>query len=372
MVGLEPNGEYARTAMSAPMTVMARAAPTRTPSSLRASSLAYVRVGMAVAIPAALREWQVAPEAVFAAAGLEETAFDDPDRLIQLSVLDRLMGACLKATRCEHFGLSVGRSCGPSALGAAGCLGLHSPTVGVALDNLVRHFHHHGRDAAPSLGLRDDVAILGLHLPGAVHADQFADGAMAAAFNLMRTLCGPNWQPSEILLRRRVPADPAPFRQFFGPDVRFNQERLAIVFSAHWLHKPVEGADPVLRRILEQRVAAMEAETPFSLSDSLRGCLRSMLLKENCSIETVARQLELHPRALSRRLAQEHTTYRALVDEVRYEIARQLLSLTTLTAGEISSVLDFCDGAAFTRAFKRWSGWTPSAWRAASATMARP
>jgi AraC-like DNA-binding protein len=49
--------------------------------------------------------------------------------------------------------------------------------------------------------------------------------------------------------------------------------------------------------------------------------------------------------------------------EVRYEIARQLLSDTGMSLGQISAVLDFSEPAAFTRAFRRWSGTSPSAWR---------
>ncbi|BCP51720.1 putative transcriptional regulatory, AraC family protein [Kaistia sp. 32K] len=366
MANSEPNGECAWTTASDDVGARSGAARRRSEGEAAGPQI-LVRLGMATAIPRLLRESGLDPAAVLAGAGLDLPLFDDPDALVPLRALDALLGLCLEATQCEHFGLLMGRACGPSALGAVGCLTLHSPTVGAALDSLVRHFRHHGQGAELHLGLRSDVAMLGFQLPLAAHADQIADGAVAVACNLLRALCGPGWQPVEVLLQRRVPSELGPFRQHLGPNLRFNQEAPTIVFSAHWLRSPVEGADPVMRRILEHRIAEMEAEAPVSLSDSLRGYLRSMLLKENCSIEAAARRLELHPRALRRRLAEERTTYSALVDEVRFEIARQLLSLTSLTAGEISSALDFCDGAAFTRAFKRWSGWTPSAWRSHAA-----
>ena len=329
----------------------------------------WIRVGMATAIPGLMRGRGIDPEPLLAAAGLDSAEIEDPDSRVAIGRLGRLFGLCQQATRCEHFGLLVGRGAGPSALGAIGCLAQHSPTVGDALDTLVRHFHHHDRGAAPSLRFRGDVAMLGyaVFVPEVEAVDQLADSVIAAACNLLRAICGPGWQPGEVLLERRVPADPTPFRQFFGAGVRFNRESAAIVFPAHWLARPIAGADPVLRRILERRVAELETEAPQSLSDRLRSRLRATLLREKCSIEDISHHVDLHPRTLRRRLQEENTTYSALVDEVRFEIARQLLSVTSLTAGEIASALDYGDSAAFTRAFRRWSGMAPSAWRMAEA-----
>jgi len=67
---------------------------------------------------------------------------------------------------------------------------------------------------------------------------------------------------------------------------------------------------------------------------------------------------------LNRYLKAEGTAFRTVADEVRFGIARQLLEDTDLPLVEIAAALDFSEPAAFTRAFHRWSGSTPSAWRA--------
>jgi AraC-like DNA-binding protein len=56
--------------------------------------------------------------------------------------------------------------------------------------------------------------------------------------------------------------------------------------------------------------------------------------------------------------------FRTIANEVRFEIARQLLAATSLSLGQIAAALDYSEASAFTRAFRRWSGQTPSAWRA--------
>ena len=73
----------------------------------------------------------------------------------------------------------------------------------------------------------------------------------------------------------------------------------------------------------------------------------------------------MHSRTLSRRLEAFGTSYQALLDEGRFEIARQMLADTELEVGQIAAALDYADASAFTRAFRRWSGTTPGQWRAA-------
>jgi AraC-like DNA-binding protein len=71
----------------------------------------------------------------------------------------------------------------------------------------------------------------------------------------------------------------------------------------------------------------------------------------------------MHGRTLNRRLKARGTTFQSLVDEVRYEIARQLLEHTHMSMSQIAATFDYTDASAFTRAFRRWSGTTPAAWR---------
>ena len=71
----------------------------------------------------------------------------------------------------------------------------------------------------------------------------------------------------------------------------------------------------------------------------------------------------MHSRTLHRRLAARGTNFRALADECRYAIARQMLEDTDSDVGHIADLLDYADTSAFARAFRRWSGTTPSRWR---------
>ena len=79
----------------------------------------------------------------------------------------------------------------------------------------------------------------------------------------------------------------------------------------------------------------------------------------------------MHRRTLNRRLAGFGTTFRELVDESRYEAARQMLESSAMEVREIAAWLGYADASAFTRAFRRWSGTTPALWRAETKTGRR-
>ena len=77
----------------------------------------------------------------------------------------------------------------------------------------------------------------------------------------------------------------------------------------------------------------------------------------------MARQIGIHERTLNRRLREAGTTFRREFEDIRYEIARQLLTDTDMPLSQIASSLNYADGTVFSRAFKRWSGETPKDWR---------
>jgi len=91
--------------------------------------------------------------------------------------------------------------------------------------------------------------------------------------------------------------------------------------------------------------------------------LRAALMTGHAGADEVAALFSMHSRTLNRRLGAFDTSFRKLVDEGRFAIARELLEGTALDVGGIAGALGYADASAFTRAFRRWSGTTPAAWR---------
>jgi AraC-like DNA-binding protein len=187
--------------------------------------------------------------------------------------------------------------------------------------------------------------------------------ALATVTNILRGLCGAEWAPLEVLLPRSAPRDTAPYAGFFRAPVRFDQEVAALVFPAELLKQRITGEDPVVRRRIEARLRRLEADQPASLTDKLREYLQAAVTRQRCKAERVARLRLVTRRTLSRRLKAEGTSFRQLNNESHFAVAKQLLVDTSMSLTEISGALNFSEPAAFTHAFRRWSGTTPSAWR---------
>ena len=246
----------------------------------------------------------------------------------------------------------------------------HSPGQPRPLDrargalDLVEHLQSHDRRSSPTPILGDQAIIsYALYEPGIESADQIADDFIATCCNIMRAMCGQDWVPTEVLLPRRPPADLTIYNRFYRAPIRFDQEIAALCFPKAWLDHAPPHADALLRRILAERVKELERSAARTVADQLRRLLRSLLLERSCSASETARMLGLHPRTLNCRLHQEGTAFKRVVYEIRFEIARQLLTSTAMSLTQISAALDFSEGSAFTRAFRRWAGETPTDWR---------
>jgi AraC-like DNA-binding protein len=325
----------------------------------------YMNLGAAKGICAALTELGADPEQVIAEAGMDPRLFDDPDNLISVAALGRFILHCVEQTHCPHFGLLVGGKATLDSLRVVGMLMSSSTTLGEALGLLATHLRFQNRGAVVHLEIDAEIVVLSylVYEPRGEGALHLSEGALATGIRAIRELCGSELAPIEVLIPRRPPANPEPYRRLFRAPVRFNQERAALVFPADWLNYPIASADAAASAALTCRVLELEKASATDLRDELRRRLRIELMRTKCSASEMARGFAIHRRTLNRHLRAEGTGYKTIADEVRFGIARQLLADTDLPLAEISAALDFSEPAAFTRAFHRWAGRAPSEWR---------
>jgi AraC-like DNA-binding protein len=329
------------------------------------TSAAMIRVGAFRHIPEVLKDLGANPADVCAAAGLDVRLFDDPTNLITFHAASHLFRVCTDRTGCLHFGLLNGQKSGLDALGLIGALARCSPDAGAALHSIVRFMHLHIRGAVATVEKGGTLAMFSYEIyePRAEATDQINDAALGTMFNIMLALCGPHWKPIEVRFEHRRPPDLAPFHRFFQVPLRFGSDSNSLVFAANWLSHPLPAVEPELDRLLRNQIEALEAHHADDFPETVRSILRTALLADQGSADQVATLLSMHSRTLHRRLVASGTNFRGLVDECRYEIARQMLEDTDSDVGQVAYVLGYADTSAFARAFRRWSGTTPSRWR---------
>jgi AraC-like DNA-binding protein len=259
----------------------------------------------------------------------------------------------------------VGQHVNLLSFGVAGRLARNAPSVGAALQDLAAHFVLHDSGGVPSIAIHDDTATLayGIHTAGVRNADQVYDQSAVSMLNVMRQLCGAGWKPDAVLLPRRRPTNIRPYREILAAPLHFDAVQCAVIFPASWLARPVADADPLLHMVLQDRASAeLTGQGPI-LHGDVRRTVRLLLLSRQCSRANVAKRLGIHPRTLGRRLQESGTTFQALLDETRAQMAKQLLLDTRLPIARIAAAVGYEDPTIFTRAFARWTGRTPSEFR---------
>lgn len=192
----------------------------------------------------------------------------------------------------------------------------------------------------------------------------FTEAWLASVFKLTDTLLGPG-QVEKVMVRHPQPPHADAYLRYFVCEVQFDQSFDSIVFRRELLDRPLHGAFPELHRQAEARIAQRMSQ--LALRSGIAGQLERLFLDKpgflSQGIEESAAVLGLHVRSLQRRLREEEQNFAELQARFRYRFACLLLRETRLDLEVISERLGFSERRAFTRAFRRWSGKSPSAWR---------
>ncbi len=299
--------------------------------------------------------------ALFAAAGLDITALDDPIARYPLANTTKLWRLATAATGNPCFGLAVAREITPTTFHALGYSLTASATLQEAFERIVRYFQL-VTDAVELGFCRSDASYRfeirprpGPELP----ADEAVDAFVALFIRFCRAMLGQNFSPLRVRLARPKPSTDC-FDILCRSPLEFGCTNTELWFPAEAFERRLEGANPELARLNDEVALHHIARFDRSnLSARLRSALAEQLPLGEPSATKLAGQLNLSLRSLQRRLANEGTCYDELLTATRRELALSHLADRHHTVGEIAYLLGFSDTSSFTRAFKRWTGQSP-------------
>lgn len=299
-------------------------------------------------------------------AGLDPALMDDPNARYPLSATTRLWHLAVAASGDPALGLRVSAFVGPTTFHALGYALIASASLREVFERIERY--HRVVSDALSLRLRLEGERYAFHLQvpvdGPAPADEAIDAFAALYVRTCRNRLGRDYAPLAVHLRRPEPADPAPWHQVFRCPLRFAAEENRLEFARADFERPLEGANPelaehneaVLKRTLEH------LQGP-SWSSRVRACLEARLPNGEPSAEGIAQTLHLSLRSLQRHLADEGTRYEHLLSDTRHALALAHMRDPRCSISEIAYLLGFADTSSFSRAFKRWTGQSPSQYR---------
>jgi AraC-like DNA-binding protein len=201
-------------------------------------------------------------------------------------------------------------------------------------------------------------------LDTALH-DFIVELQFSALLCVHRDVMGSGFRLAQVQLTSRMPSPGARLPEKFGCEVLYGQPQNRLSYPAEWLDKrPALGNSVTYAQvadICDQLLTEMKQKT------GVAGRVRQVLLAKLESppdADALAVELGLSTRTLRRRLQEENTSYRALIDDLRAETAIRYLRDTRLTVESIAYLLGFGDPAAFRSAFRRWTGSAPNEFRA--------
>ncbi|HEX5657041.1 MAG TPA: AraC family transcriptional regulator [Polyangiales bacterium] len=308
-----------------------------------------------------MRQRALDPAPLFATHGLTLEVLQSELRLPHSMQNALYTDACLLADD-PYFGLRIGEASDLFDFGEYGVLLLTSNS-GRALVERVASYIHLLHDAARvSLEEQEDRVRIAHWFEGVESCRANDDSVMAGFVCRVRSALGPAWSPIALELTYARPRDAEAYEQFFGCPVRFDRPQRSFTLPRALLDMALPFGH------LGQVVASWaSAQTRAPDKQSIASAVRSALLShdphEAWTADLIGKSLGISRRSLERWLSAEGTSFRGVVDDLRLQLAKTYLEDPSRDLKTIATQLGFSDSRAFARAFKRWTGSTPGAFR---------
>jgi len=323
-------------------------------------------VRMPLAILRYAQEIGLERKRILAMAGLEKEDLANPDGRIPLSKLVATWQAIVSLADDESLGLHMGASTAVRQLGLMGYAMAHGNTLREACQRGAR-YSRILQEAVEVIFEEDgDVGWLRVNPAPVLDAMRHSiDARLAIIVSVSREMTGTEIKPVEVCFPYPQPADIAAHQEFFRAPLAFGRPHSQVTFRQRDLQRPLLSADPDLAGYMdglaEEVLASLAREG--SLLEQIRRTIWMDLSGGRVSLKAVARRLGMGARSLQRRLKNEGTSFMGVLDDLRHEMAVQLLHDDRVAVYEIAFLLGYSDPSTFFRAFRRWEGKSPHEYR---------
>jgi AraC-like DNA-binding protein len=308
----------------------------------------------------------VARQWLLDAAGLTDQDFDDPYRRLSIAAMIAALRQSAAALNAPDFALQYGRDVECTQISMSATMGQSARTTGEALLLIGRYaplgLHFPAMEDAPRYHTARDAR--GALIIDARPADAWPEITEAAFARMARGIgrVGGPQALRAVQLRHGAPPYREAYESIFGVPVHFNADHDALIVDPHVLDLPLTPAPRVLTSALT--LVADDQLATLARMRSVRGRVEQLLRRElpngDVRVHRVARALAMSRQTLYRRLREGGTTFAAVLESVRHARAVELLSQSELSVGEVAALVGFSESAAFSRAFKRWTGQAPA------------
>jgi AraC-like DNA-binding protein len=312
--------------------------------------------------------WGVSPEELLDGVDLDVKRLEEPLQRVSIPMLEKVAERARALTKEPALGVYLGMQMRVSAHGYLGFAAMTSSTLREALEIALRFAPT--RTSALALRLHTDGDVCSLVIDERVSLGAAREIIILALIvgidHIASALTGKQLDGSADVTFAR-PANFDRFDPISRGRLRFEQPANQLVFPASALDQPIVLADPVARRLAQEQ-CERELDA-IGNQGNLAARVRALVPKREggfYSLEEMATLVGMSPRTLKRKLSEQGTAFSELLEQQQRERALMLLRSRNLSLEEVAERVGYSDVANFTRAFRRWTGLTPGAYRRAA------
>ena len=302
------------------------------------------------------------PEALYFDVGIDPDLLNKPGARIPYTLVNRLWAKATEIIDDPCFGLMAYKYWHPSYFHALGYAWLASHTLRDALNRFVRYLRIVSEkiflkleEGPDGLTLVLSYELLGMRVPAQI------DMGMAMSIHICRLNFGEDLKPVAVNFMHAEPPCAEKYFELFKTSVRFSADRDSMTYSFADVDRYLMGANPQLARLNDQvMIEYLGKLNKDDIIDRVTAAIIDMLPSGGIADEKVAETLNMSVRSLQRRLKEVGSTFRTLLEAVRKDLASTYVRDPDIELVEVAFLLGFSDQSAFSRAFKRWTGNSPS------------
>lgn len=315
-----------------------------------------------------LEFYGIDPEPLFREMSMDPELMKRPGGRYRLDSIDNLWRKASKIIDDPCFGLKAAELWHPSNFSALGYAMLASNTLRTALERMDR-YHRFLSDERPiTLDETEEGLALTLifsHEKRDIPARN--DAILAVTMSMCRLNYIEDLAPVSVTLTHPKPSCSARFYEYFRSPVVFEAPANSLTLPIEAVDKNLSGSNPQLVELNDQVMIEYLAQLDQDhITQKVKAVIIDLLPSGNVTDESVARELYMSSRKLQRQLRSDDTTFTTLLNEIRQDLAQRYLREQDISLTEIAFLLGFSESSAFSRAFKRWMGVSPSEYRTAA------
>lgn len=300
--------------------------------------------------------------------GFDASRVQDPNAFLSIDEFKLIINQAYELSNCPQLGLLFGQSLSIVNHGFLGYAAMSSPNLGTAIHTVLSYLNT--RTSLFTVGLQQvpELKMVYLELVPQTNDAQMSrfitELAITHLTKMRAFLLNCATPCSKIELAYEKPSYGDDYQELFQTEVVFNTKSSKLWVQAEELDFPLSFADDVSYQLAKTQL--QEIVKTLTLEENLASKIKAILLKYNLhqiSMEEIASELCMTSRTMRRHLQRQEITYQELLDEVREQKAKAFLLDNSISMTEISFLLGFHDTSNFSKAFKRWTGVTPSEYR---------